>query len=411
MTKKWLKLGWNSAAPFATTGYGEVTWETVRRLIKCGWNIDCIDGSGGQYTWGGRMENYRLDDETTTKVLPTAGKLGGEDVMPHYIQSEKYDMVLSLWDSFVINYLQKLKVPAIYYIPIDGDFTSRMHGFVKGGWKTVTYSKWGYREASKRLPLNKLDYIPHGFDSKSWEPKESDFRDTLSPKVNDDDFLVFTVGANVSERKQLPLLMKVFAQFCKKHHDVKMFIMTNTGGGANFYDVRGFASKFGISDRIIMPERETTIYPYSREEMVEMHSAADVYAMSSMAEGFGMPAIQSKFCEVPVILPENSAQTEMVGKSGWKVKLNDDYTFIPMWVPTIQEYYVPSMRDLLRCLEESYKEWESGELKERGKQARKEAMIYDFDNVMPRWDRLLTEAQEYLVYDNKIKEMLEKGNV
>lgn len=408
--KRWLKFGWNSAAPFATTGYGEVTWETVRRLLKLGWNVDCIDGSGGQYTWGGRMEDYRLDDETSVKVLPTAGRLGGEDVIPHYIESENYDMILSLWDSFVISYIQKLKVPAIYYIPIDGDFTQRMYDFVKGGWKTVLYSKWGYREASKKLPINKLDYIPHGFDSNSWKKTKSDIRETLTPKVKEDDFLVFTIGANVSERKQLAMQIKAFSHFAKKHDNAKMFVMTNTAGGSRFYDVRGFATKFGVADKVCFPTRETTIYPFTREEMVQYQSDADAYWMYSIAEGLGMPAVQSKFCETPVILPANSAQTEIVGKSGWKVNLLDDFTYIPMWVPTLQEYYVPSMADSLRCLEEAYTEWKSGEIIERGKLAREEAMIYDFDNIMPRWDRLLYEAQNYLMYDKNIKGMLEKGN-
>lgn len=409
--KKWLKLGWNSAAPYATTGYGEVTWETVRRIKKLGWNVDCIDGSGGQYTWGGRMENFPLDEETTVKVLPTAGRLGGEDVIPHYIESEGYDMILSLWDSFVINFLQRLKVPAIYYIPIDGDFTSRMYEFVRGGWKTVTYSKWGYKEASKYLQLDKLDYIPHGFDHTSWRKVETDIRETLVPKVKDDDFLIFSIGANVSERKQLPMLIYAFSLFAKGKDNVKMFIMTNTGGGHNFYDVRGFAQKFGVSDKVCFPTKETTIYPYTREEIVAFQSTADIYVMYSIAEGFGMPAVQSKYCKTPVVLPANSAQSEMVGKSGWKVDLLKDYTFIPMWVPTLQEYYPPSLTKFVQALEEAYAEWQQGKLEERGELARQEAMIYNFENIIPRWDRLLTEAQNYLEYDKKMRKMLEQGNI
>jgi len=152
-----MNIGIVSASPYAATGYGTQTKELGSRL-KERHNIVCIGQVGDVVVWGGRQKL-----ETPYGTIPIIA-LGDASSAPDiinksYIPEFKLDIIIGFMDAFGIEYLNKVKIPVIGYIPIDGPFTDAWKHFVKNFYKVVAYSLFGYKELLKFFPPSKIDYI------------------------------------------------------------------------------------------------------------------------------------------------------------------------------------------------------------------------------------------------------------
>lgn len=390
-----INIGWISAAAYATTGYGRVCKEVVGRLIKDGWNILNIGGIGGVTVWGGKMDYPVNELDVKIPIVPTVGQLAGQDVMPIFLEKYQLDLLITHWDCFAINYIQHLPIPAINYLPIDAPFTEKMYNDVRGSHKIVAFSKFGYRELTKWFPLDKLDYIPHGINTQEWAPIDKKRIREEAFGVEEDKFIIVTNGANVGERKQLPLMLKIFKQFHKTHPDSILYMFTNpTVMFPKGYDLMALLHQLGIKDHVFYPKYDPIVEPWSNQQLRELYSAADVYLTTTLGEGFGIPILESMACGTPVIGPNNSTIPELVGGHGWIADICNDYEFVPVWIPTCQTYPVPSMSSVLECLEDAYKHPEKRE--EYGEKSREFSLRYDWKKVMPLWEDLLLQTEEHI---------------
>lgn len=406
-----LSIGWISAAAYATTGYGRICKEVVGRLIRDGWNIVNIGGIGGTTVWGGKMNYpskiYREHDhpdiladkaaieEIEIPIVPTVGHLTGKDVMPAFLSKYKLDLIITHWDSFAIDYIQHLPIPAINYLPIDAPFTSKMYGNIEKSHKVIAFSKFGYRELMKWLPFTRTGYIPHGINTDEWSPLD---RKRVREEVfgaDENQFIIVTNGANVGERKQLPLMLKIFKKFLKTHPDSILYMFTNpTVMFPKGYDLIAMMHSLGIEKNVFYPKYDPVIEPWSNQQLCELYSAADVYLTTTLGEGFGIPILESMSCGTPVIGPNNSTMPELIRGHGWIADICDDYEFIPVWIPTLQSYPVPSMKSILHCLDDAYNH--PDKVKEYGKKSREFALHYDWKKIIPMWEDLLLQTEEYI---------------
>ena len=65
------------------------------------------------------------------------------------------------------------------------------------------------------------------------------------------------------------------------------------------------------------PKESTVFCGYvSDEELVKLYNSVDCFVSTSRNEGFGMPQLEAMFCGCPVVSPNNSAMTEVVGGRG-----------------------------------------------------------------------------------------------
>jgi len=400
-----VKLGWISAAAYASTGYGIMTKEIVSRLIKKGYDVLCIGGIGGQTVWGGKL-NYHTDI-AEIPVVPTMGHLGGKDVANIYIRRYELDVIITFWDCFVVNYAGELLVPAIQMIPIDAPFTHKMYNDVKDAYKIIAYSKFGYNELLKWFPPSKIEYIPHGINTEVFKPqpeKETKrFREMFG--IPEDSFLFVTLGANVGERKQLPLLLHAFKQFLKKHKDAYLFMYTNPNMAfPQGYDLLGIADALGIREHLKYPPIDPILDPWEQKDLAIIYSAADVYITPSLGEGFGVPILEAQSCGTPVIGTDCSAIHELVEGHSWLIKTVKEFVFYPVWIPTLQVYPVPDMEHMLMCMESAYKDRDL--LETLGKKAREFALQYDWKYIMPKWYNFLDEVEyEINMFKTLIKEL------
>lgn len=330
------------------------------------------------------------------------GRLGGRDVVPHYQERHKFDLVITLWDCFAINYAQYISVPMINYLPIDAPFTRKMYDDVKHSYRIVAYSKFGYSELLKWFQPSKVEYIPHGLDTNIYtvisEKERKDVRELLKPPVPEDAFLLIHVGANVGERKHIPQMMLVFKKFLERHDDVYWYIYTNMQASyPEGYDLVSFANELGILDHLRYPKLNPIIDPLEEEGMALLYAASNLYWSGSMGEGFGLPLAEAQSCGLPCAVPRNSAQIEIIEGHGWLADNipGDEWVDIPVWIPTLQIYPVVNMKSLLSCLEDAYQNRDK--LKKYGELSRKFMVEnHDWSKIIPKWVRFLNMVEEEL---------------
>jgi len=330
-------------------------------------------------------------------VLPTFGQLGGEDVAQTFIDRYNLDIIITLWDCFVIHYIGKLSAPAIPYLPIDAPFTENMYTNVKGAYKIIAYSRFGQRELLKWFPPSKVAYIPHGIDTVTYKPcsERENRRVREELKIPEDAFMTMVTAANVGERKQLPYQMLVFKKFLEKHPDSYMFMFTNMSMPyPHGYDLKTFARMLGIAEHIRYPAVDPIIEPYTEEHMALLYGASDLYWSLTLGEGFGLGTIESMACGTPVAITNCSTGPELVAGHGWLIETNPDYVFVPVWIPTLQMYPVCSMKSALECLEDAYHNRDK--LEEYGRKSREFSLEYDWSRIMPMWFKFLKEVEEEL---------------
>lgn len=391
-----MKIGWVSAPAHAKTGYGRQTKEICSRLVE---RCEVVNIGGGERPiWGGKF-NVVTEKGQQFTVLPTMGRLGGGDVVPHYHKRFSLDVIITLWDCFVVDYADKVDVPIIHYLPVDASFTRKMYDNVKHAYRLVAFSKFGYSELLKWFPPSKISYIPHGIDTNVFKPqKDNDMRKKLHPApVPDDAFLMIHVGANVGERKHIPQLIWVFKKLLEKHKDAYLYVYTNIQSEyPQGYDLIAYANHFGILKHLRYPDFNPILDPFEDEEMASLYSACDVYVSASMGEGFGLPLMESMACGTPCIVPKNSAQEELVQGHGWLAENvpKDVWFDVPVWIPNLQEYPVVNIRSLLDCMEDAYQNREK--IEKYGRLSLEFARKYNWNQIMPLWFSFLKEVGDEL---------------
>jgi glycosyltransferase involved in cell wall biosynthesis len=92
-----------------------------------------------------------------------------------------------------------------------------------------------------------------------------------------------------------------------------------------------------------------------QDAIAQMYSAADVQLLTSMGEGFGIPAVESQACGTPVIVSDFSAQAELIGPHSKTVPVQrvwDEYQ--------VSFFGIPNVPAIATALQEVYEETKGG---------------------------------------------------
>lgn len=394
-----MRIGWVSASPTATTGYGGQTAEICKRIRGVHFVV-CIGSVGDVIVWGGRQKIPGTDLE----VLALSDEMSAPSLLNQsYIPQYKLDVLIGFMDAFALEYLNNINIPVIGYIPIDGPFTEKWKHFLRNYFRIVAYSEFGYNELLKFFPPSKVHYIQHGISSDIFKPMENrdEIREEFEKEYNipTDAVLYVNVGANIGPRKELPLLMYTFKRFVEEGYD-NAYLFMHTNAFSPFpkgYDLIQWRIMLDMEKHIHFPKHNPIVNPTSNEKLAEIYNAGDVYVQNSVAEGFGLPIVEAMSCGTPVITPWNSAQIELVKGHGWITENvpKDVYFQVPVYVPQLTHYPVPNQNSLLDNLKKSY---ESPDLREKyGREARQFVLKrHSWDVVMAKWFRFLDEVEESL---------------
>jgi glycosyltransferase involved in cell wall biosynthesis len=315
--------------------------------------------------------------------------------LQYYVNRYGLEVIVSLWDAFVLPSMGKPSVPWVAYIPIDAPLTRKMANYVLNADLIVAYSHFGYEQLQKHFPEFMTKYIPHGI-TETFKPRTR-ARAQLRKEwgIPEDKFMFLFVGANMGERKCIPQLVRTFKKFLQKHSDAILYLYTNMFTPyPNGYSIMDYAEELRIQDKVMGPAFNTMLDSAEEDELAKLYACADVTINPALGEGFGMALLESMACGTPVIATDNSSMRELITGHGWPIETvpEDVWVDIPVWIPTLQEYAPPNLKSLLDCMEDAYSNPDKRE--EYGKASRRFTRQYTWDKIIPQWDALIKELTE-----------------
>ena len=348
-----------SDSAWAPTGFGTNTKNISAILHNEGHHIGyggCQNDRHGKWTtpWPLGQTEKTVAFEQLPLMFPGQERFG-EKSFQHWIENFKPDLVLGHLDFQMFKHMTDMKKPQMIQMPMyDGrgkllNKKERHHVIDEAfkqanagtAWKLavivpfdgepsmpswqeqidnieypIAMSRYGQQGLKKDFGAD-TTYIPHGVDTTLFKPR-------LKPKYGKldkpDAFIVGCVARN-QHRKNIPRLIKGFAQFVKKKNlspkEAKL-ILHMDWMDAMGWQFPTFADQYGVGDYLMPPLMGVLDHGQAatEEEMALMYNCMDVFVLPTAGEGFGIPCIEAMASGVPICLTNYT--------TGWELIKSDD---------------------------------------------------------------------------------------
>lgn len=153
---------------------------------------------------------------------------------------------------------------------------------------------------------NKKITVTYPGVSAIFEPRGTKYVDTRP-------YFLYVGGMRVS--KNIPFLIRAFAEIVKDHPVVKLVLV----GGDGRED-----RQISETIRELKLEEQVEIKGFVEEEdLPKYYRGAVAFVSPALYEGFGFPILEAMSCGTPVIVGDTGSQPEIVSKAGICVPVND----------------------------------------------------------------------------------------
>jgi len=300
-----MRILWWSNAPWAKTGYGEQTRQTVSRLIEAGHEVACLSNyglRGSALIWQG------------ITVYPAVEHWSGIEMLKPALKHTEADLLISLYDVWAIPPEARgiIKCPWAAMIPVDGtpvpDEIVKCAAFVDF---PIAFSYFGIgRFEDMHVDA---DYIPLGVDCSVFKPGDKRAaREEIG--LPQDAFVVAVVATNKGFpcRKSWHELIPAFAHFQKKHPDAVLYLHTTLRPKKAGAQIDKLIQESDIPrSALAFPDAGELEIGVQQETVAQIFRAADVLLNPAKGEGFGLPIVEAQACGTPVITQRFSSMTEL----------------------------------------------------------------------------------------------------
>jgi glycosyltransferase involved in cell wall biosynthesis len=305
------RILWASDHPRFHTGYGAIgqallpRWAQEHEVGVLGWHAPAAAPSPDPEPWslfpGGDWEAGRLAEvlhQFQPEVLITLGNLSMLALVPE----GRADWA-GVW---------------VGYFPIEG---SPLPGWrlrlVQDMDRAVTFTRYAVAALCQAGFEGPVDCLPLGVDPDVFRPLpyRADLRSAWGLA---DRFIVGCVARN-QPRKQLPILLRAFAQFAQGREEAFLYLHTDPDDVG--WDLIELGQRYGIADRLGFTAELAFVLGVSDEELNEIYNLFDVFALPSMAEGFGLPLLEAMATGVPVVTTDYAAGAELVRGRGALIRV------------------------------------------------------------------------------------------
>lgn len=304
------------------------------------------------------------------------------------IRRHRADLVLLLCDSFMldarlINEVTREGCRFAYWAPVDafnvrsGGLPVMYRAFATLAPRAVPIAMSRFGERLFREDGFSPLYVPHMINMDIFKPMD---RAALRAEhgIPADAFVVDICAANNDlVRKNYTGQFDAFGRAAQAgwlllvHSDMQ-HPQTHT----NSWDLTWLADYYGIADKVVFadPDRYRR-GGYTPHDIAAWYNLSDLHSQCTMAEGFGIPAIEAQACGVPVVATDGSAMSELVG-------CGETIPGEPFMSPLIRAEWVNPPRELIAEAYRLFAATRHADAERDAKAAREFAEQFSIERVM-----------------------------
>lgn len=252
------------------------TWPTEKRSIRIAWE---------QTVWPWQARQRRLD------LLHSMAF-----VTPFF---SPCPAVITVYDLSFLHFPDSFPASQRWYL------TTQTRRSCRRARRVIAISESGRQDVHRffSVPLSQIDVVYPGVDG-MYRPYPADEVARFRAEKGYGRYLLH-VGT-LQPRKNIPTLLEAFARL--EATDLSLVLI---GGKGWLYDeIFARVQALGLTGRVhfpgYVPDAELPLW----------YNAAELLALPSLYEGFGMPAVEAMACGTPVVAANSSSLPEAVGEAG-----------------------------------------------------------------------------------------------
>ena len=320
-----------------------------------------------------------------------------------------FDILFMIQDSFILEFMtqvmphlrQSKKFTSVVYYPVDGVPKSQWIQAMSIFDHPVTYTEFAKQESILACPsmANRLQVISHGVNMEDFYPlpdaEVADFKRQFFGK-HADKFVITNVNRN-QQRKDIPRTLVAFREFKKRRPNSAIYLhMAAQDQGWNLPEVvRSIGLQMG--EDVLMPGGDfgpNQGYPLPILNFI--YNASDAVVSTTLGEGFGLSTVEAMACKTPIIFPNNTSLTEIIGANeerGYLVPSGatpSDLTILPNDNEVLRP--LTDVRIFAEKLMEVYDNRDEAKKKTDAAYEWIRSNLQWTKHIAPQWDKLLTEA-------------------
>ncbi|MCB0921444.1 MAG: glycosyltransferase [Actinobacteria bacterium] len=155
-------------------------------------------------------------------------------------------------------------------------------------------------ETGYEVPASRMRMIPPGYDDNRFFPVSGATRRSIRESLGYEGLVVASIG-RLARNKGFDLLVDAFSVVAERVPEARLRIAcgaesSDYGDDEIFTEITDKIRDYGLEDRVVLSGS------LEDDEMADFYRAADVFALSSRYEPFGMTAVEAMACGAPTVM-------------------------------------------------------------------------------------------------------------
>lgn len=166
---------------------------------------------------------------------------------------------------------------------------------------------YGTEENKKNKLEEKVVAVLNGYNQLTFKHKNNDdkMEEILNKYCIESPFIFYT--GRLDKKKNIPALIEAFAIMKEKNPEIKHRLVLTGPANYGYDEINYMIREFGLDNDVII----TGWIP--EEDLPYIFSAASLFVLPSLYEGFGIPLLQAMACHTPIVASSSGSIPEIVG--------------------------------------------------------------------------------------------------